>query len=65
MIFIHLYIPWYGFLIIFVCIGFGYAYYIGSKGGGGYDFVTPMLMLCVIVGTIIGAIAFLIGKFLC
>jgi len=54
-----------GFLIIFICIGFGYAYYIGTKHNGAYDFVTPMLMLCVIVGTIVGAIAFLIGKFLC
>ena len=65
MLFINLYIPWWGFLIIFICIGFGYAYYIGTKHNGAYDFVTPLLMLCVIVGTIVGAIAFLVGKFLC
>jgi len=62
---ISIYIPWWAFLIIFICSGFGYAYYINSKAYHPYDFMTPMIVLAIIVGTVLISIAFLIGKFLC
>ena len=62
---ITIYIPWWAFLIVFICSGFGYAYYIGSKAYHSYDFMTPMIVLAIIIGTILISIAFLIGKFLC
>jgi len=46
-------------------LGFGYAYYINSKAYHPYDFMTPMIVLAIVVGTVLISIAFLIGKFLC
>jgi len=62
---VTIYIPWWAFLILFVCSGFGYAYYINSKASHPYDIMTLMLVLAIVIGTMLISIAFLIGKFLC
>ena len=65
VLFIHLYIPWYGFLIIFVCIGFGYAYYFSSKQEfHPYDVMTPLVTIGIVICTILTVIGILIGKFM-
>ena len=62
---IIIYIPWWVFLIIIICSGFGYAYYINSKAYHNYDVMTPIIVLIIVVGTVLVSIALLIGKFLC
>ena len=61
----HLFIPWYGFIILILCAGFGYAYYFSNKQGfHPYDIMTPIVTIAIVICTILTVIGILIGKFL-
>ena len=59
-----MYIPGWVIFVLLVASGLIMGGYIGGASKGDYDFFSPLIGLAIWAVTIVGAICFLIGKYL-